>query len=229
MQHRRGKGRYEMKKLAMLAVVLACVLFVAQSAGATDYSIGMMGTGSLMKNGATYSGTFMFGMTGTWTIDVDDSLWPDESDSTARWNYIFDNFFLTYDPTPGAKAWYGDFDTNTLAVVPTFEFVTSSPGGTVAGQCTFRILLRDRDGDGLLSQYEKHHDSQIVYTLSVDPNLGTGTFTDYCGHAPISSGNFRFLNPPSVNVLQIVGSFHTEECPSPVEDTTWGTIKALYQ
>ena len=217
-----------MKKLAMSVVVLACVLFVAQSAGATDYSIGLMGSGSLMKNGATYSGTFMYGMTGTWTIDVNDSLWPDESDSTARWNYLWSNFF-TYDDTPGAQAWFGDFDTNTLVEVPTFEFVTTSPGGITAGQCTFRIMLRDWNGDGLLSQSEKHRDSMIVYTFSVNPNLGTGSFADWCGHAPLSSGNFRFVNPPQDNVIQIVGSFHTEECPSPVEDTTWGTIKALYQ
>ena len=85
-----------MKKLALSVVVLACVLFVAQSAGATDYSIGLMGSGSLMKNGATYSGTFMYGMTGTWTIDVNDSLWPDESDSTARWNYLWSNFFTYF-------------------------------------------------------------------------------------------------------------------------------------
>ncbi|MFH1502574.1 MAG: hypothetical protein ABIG03_05975 [Candidatus Eisenbacteria bacterium] len=217
-----------MKKLAMSGVILACVLFVAQPAAATDYSIGLMGNGSLMMNGATYSGTFMFGMTGTWTIDVDDSLWPDQSDSTARWNYLFSNFF-TYDATPGAKAWWGTFDGSTLGSVPTFEFVTSSPGGTVAGVCTFRVMLRDWNGDGLLSQSEKHRDSQIVYTLSVNPNLGTGSFATLCGDGSISSGNFKFVNPPTINVMQLVGHIDVHECPSPVEDTTWSTIKALYQ
>jgi hypothetical protein len=210
--------------------MLACVLFVAQAASATDYNIGLMGSGSLMKNGADYTGTFMFGMTGSWTIDVDDTFWPDESDSNARWTFIWNNFF-TYDDTPGAKAWFGTFDLSTLGTIPTFEFVTASPGGTVAGDCTFRIMIRDWNGDGVLQQSEKHDDSQIVYTLSVNPNLGTGHFAtvgERCGTGSISSGNFRFVNPPEDNIIQIVGILQTNECPSPVEETTWGTIKALY-
>lgn len=218
-----------MKKLAISAVILTCVLFVAQSAAATDYNIGLMGSGSLMKNGADYSGpSFMYGMTGSWSIDVDDSLWPDESDSTARWNYIWTNFFV-YDDTEGAKAWWGDFDGSTLPDAPSFEFVTTVPGGTVAGDITFRIMIRDLNGDGLLAQSEKHRDSQIVYTLSINPNLGTGTFDDWCGYGSMSSGNFRFVNPPADNVIQIAGLLKTEECPSPVEDATWGAIKALYK
>ncbi len=217
-----------MKKLAISAVILVCVLFVAQTAAATDYSIGLMGSGSLMMNGAMYGGSFMFGMTGAWTIDVDDSLWPDASDSTARWNYLWTNYF-TYDDTAGAKAWWGLFDGTTLPTVPWFEFVTTSPGGTVAGDCTFRIMIRDWNGDGLLSQSEKHKDSQIVYTLSINPDLGTDAFVDMCGHGSISSGNFKFVNPPQMNIIQLVGHLDVQECPSPVEDTTWGTIKALYQ
>lgn len=216
-----------MKKLATTAVILACALLISQAAAAATYNCGLMGSGSLMSSGATYSGTFMFGMTGTWTIDVDDSLWPDASDSNARWNYLWTNFF-TYDGTPGAEAWWGTFDLATLGSIPTFEFVTSSPGGTVAGDCTFRIMIRDWSGDGVLSQTEKHHDSQIVFTFSVNPDLGTGVFADWCGDGSSSSGNFRFVNPPDINIIEIVGFVRTNECPSPVNDTTWGTIKALY-
>ncbi len=216
-----------MKKLATTAVILACALLVSQAAVATTYNCALMGSGSLMANGATYSGSFPSGMSGTWTIDVDDSLWPGASDSTARWNYLWTNFF-TYDSTPGAQAWWGTFDLNTLGSIPTFEFVTSSPGGTVAGDCTFRIMIRDWISDGVLSQSEKHHDSQITFTFSVNPDLGTGVFADWCGDGSFASGNFRFVNPPAVNVIQVPGLIRTNECPSPVEDTTWGTIKALY-
>ncbi|MBD3348080.1 MAG: hypothetical protein GF400_02650 [Candidatus Eisenbacteria bacterium] len=215
-----------MKKLVIAAATLACVLFVAQAAFATSYSIGLTGSGSLMKNGATYSGTFMFGMSGTWTIDIDDSLWPDESDSNARWDYIWSVF--EYDDTVGAKAWYGTFSQATIGATPTFEFVTTSPGGTVAGDCTFRIMIRDWSGDGVLQQREKHDDSQIVYTLSIDPTRGTGIFENWCGYGSISSGNFRFVNPPQDNMLEIAGQLITEECPSPVEESSWSTIKALY-
>jgi hypothetical protein len=215
-----------MKNLVIAVVVLACMLFVAQGASATNYTAGLMGTGSLMQDGATYSGTFMFGMSGSWTIDVDDSLWPAAADSNARWDYLWD--FFEYDDTPGAKAWFGTFDYATLGSVPTFEFVTTNPGGTVAGDCTFRIMLRDWNGDGVLQQSEKHADSQLVYTLSINPELGTGTFENWCGYGSISAGNFKFINPPGINNIQIVGPLVTEECPSPVEATTWGTIKALY-
>ncbi len=218
-----------MKKLALTAVTLACALLVSQAAFATTYGCGLMGSGSLMANGATYTGSFMYGMSGTWTIDVDDSLWPDAADSNARWDYIWNTFFAgNYDDTPGAQAWWGTFDLTTLGSIPTFEFVTSSPGGTVAGDCTFRIMIRDWISDGVLSQSEKHRDSQIVFTMSINPDLGTGVFENWCGHGSFSSGNFRFVNPPLVNQLQIVGQLQTNECPSPVENTSWGTIKALY-
>jgi len=219
-----------MKKLAMTAVTLACTLLVSQAALAVTYNSGLMGSGSLMADGATYTGTFMFGMTGTWTIDVDDSLWPDAADSTARWNYIWTTFFAdNYDDTYGAEAWWGTFDLQTLGSIPTFEFVTSgTPNGVVGGDCTFKIMIRDWSGDGTLSQSEKHRDSQIVYTMSINPDKGTGTFQDWCGHGSFSSGNFKFVNPPQLNVLQVIGQLQTEDCPSPVEDATWGTIKALY-
>ena len=215
-----------MKKLVIAAAVLACMLFVVQAATAADYNIGLMGTGSLLMNGATYSGTFMYGMSGTWTIDVDDTLWPDEADSNARWDYLWD--FFVYDDTPGANAWFGNFDFATLGTVPSFEFVTTSPGGTVASDCTFRIMIRDWNGDGVLQQTEKHGDNNITYTTSINPELGTGEFENWCGYGSISSGNFKFRNPDFLNTIQIVGSLHTQECPSPVEQTTWGTIKALY-
>jgi hypothetical protein len=65
-------------------------------------------------------------------------------------------------------------------------------------------------------------------TLSINPDLGTGSFAELCGHGSVSSGNMNFVNPPAVDVLQIVGQLQTYTCPSPVEDATWGSIKALY-
>jgi hypothetical protein len=219
-----GKEMCEMKKLAISAMLIALVLLAAQTASATVYNVGLMGSGSLMNGGATYSGTFLFGLSGTWTIDVNDSLWPVASDSTARWDYLW-NFF-EYDDTQGGEAWFATFDLNTLGSIPTFEFVTTD--GVLAGDCTFRIMIRDWNGDGVLSQTEKHHDLQIVYTLSVNPDLGTGDFTGWCGDGSMSAFDFRFVNPPDADAIQIMGRVETKECPSPVEQTTWGTIKALY-
>jgi len=214
-----------MKRLAISVATLALVLFAAQMAFASEnIGVGLMGSGSLMKNGATYSGTFMFGLSGTWTIDVDDSLWPDDSDSTARWNYLWD--FFVYDDTPGGEAWFGTFDLSTLGSIPTFEF--DSTRGMLAGDCTYRIMIRDWNGDGVLSQREKHQQQQLTYTLSINPDLGTSDFDDMCGHGSITSYSFKFINPPDDNDLDIMGQLQLNECPSPVEETTWGTIKSLY-
>ena len=215
-----------MKRIVYASVVFALVVLGAQTAAATN--IGLMGFGSYMTNGADYAGTFMFGMSGTWSIDVDDSLWPDQADSTARFNYIWDTYFADhYDATVGAQAWYGYFDGHTLPTVPHFQFDTTS--GTIGGDCTLVIMVRDWVSNGVLSMSEKHHALQMTATLSVNPDIGTDSFFDLCGDGSISSGNFKFVNPPSVNSLQIVGQINPQPCPSAVEETTWGTIKALYE
>jgi hypothetical protein len=219
-----------MKRLTCAATVLLAVLFVVQPAAATSYSIGLNGLGSFMKNGASYSGTFLFGMAGTWVIDLDDSLWPAQSDSTARFNYIWQTFFAGhYDNTVGAEAWYGYFNGLTLPTTPKFTFTTTTPGGVLAGDITLTILMRDWYADGILSQAEKHKNSNLSATVSVNPALGTGAFLNLCGHGSVSSGNFNFVNPPLDDVIQIMGQVQTYNCPTPVEDTTWGTIKSLYK
>ena len=82
-----------MKRLTFAAVLLAFALLVVQTAAADDaYMVGMQGVGSLMKSPVVYSGNFMFGLIGTWEITLDDSMWPDQADSTARFDYIWDNF-----------------------------------------------------------------------------------------------------------------------------------------
>jgi hypothetical protein len=63
----------------------------------------------------------------------------------------------------------------------------------------------------------------------VNPDLGTGAFVHLCGHGSVSSGNFNFRNPPLDDAIQIMGQIQTYGCPTPVEDTTWGTIKSLYK
>jgi hypothetical protein len=224
----KGKEQGEMRRLAFAAVVLVAVLFIAQSAAATSFMLN--GSGSLMKNGATYSGTFLSGMTGTWTIDLDDSLWPADSDSTARFNYIWQTFFAGhYDGTVGAQGWWGFFNGATLPTTPQFAFNTTSPGGIIAGDITITILIRDGYSDGILSQSEKHRNSQLSGTLNVNPALGTGTFVNLCGDGSLSSGNFNFHNLPKLDTIQLVGQITTYVCPSPVENTTWGTVKALYR
>lgn len=217
-----------MNRLTLAAALLAIFAFVALPAHADDsWFVGLNGSGSLLDNAPDYAGTFMFGMTGDWTIEIDDSLWP--APGPARFDYLWETFFADhYDDTPGAKAWYGTFDGLTLPSTPTFEFNTTSPGGFLAGDITFRIMVRDQNGNAVLEDVEKYDNHNLNATISVNPDFGTGYFMISCGHGSIASGNFNFVDPPAVDVLQITGQLQTYPCPSPTDETSWGTIKAMY-
>jgi hypothetical protein len=220
-----------MKRLTYAVVVLAFALLVVQTAAADDsYMVGMQGLGSLMESPIVYSGNFMFGLVGSWEITVDDSMWPDPADSTARFDYIWDTFFAGhYLDVTGAESWTGYFNGATLMATPHFRFDSISPAGVLEGDITFSILVRDWYADEILSQQEKHGNLNMSATVNVNPGLGQGYFEDTCGHGSVSSGNFNFHNPPMKDNLQIVGQLQTYTCPSPVEDSTWGAMKALYR
>ena len=217
-----------MKRLMFTAVLLAFALLVVQTA--TAQMIGMQGVGSLMKSPVVYSGTFMFGLAGSWEITLDDSTWPDAADSTARFDYIWNTFFAdNYLDQLNAESWTGYFDSATLIAAPHFRFDTSAPLGVIEGDIRFSILVFDWYADGILSQQEKHHDLNLSATLNVNSTLGHGAFENMCGHGSISTGVFNFVNPPLDDSVQIVGQFQTYICPSPVEEMTWGAVKALFE
>ena len=219
-----------MRNLVITAVVLVLALAFAQPVLADAYMLGYSGSGSFMMSPVVYSGTFMFGGAGTWTWTIDDSLWPSASDSTARFNYIWETFFAgNYDDTVGAEAWYGYFDGNTLPTAPRFSYNMTTPSGHVEGTMAVVILIRDWYADGILSQNEKHRNNNLSGTFSVDPMLGTGYFFEKCGHGSFSTGNFNFVNPPLLDSITATGQMQIYACPSPVENETWGAIKALYR
>lgn len=219
-----------MRKLTFAAVVLALVLFTVAPAAADSYTFGASGLGSLMKSPVVYSGTFMFGVSGTWEFEIDDSLWPDPADSTARFDYIWSTFFAdNYDNTSGAQSWFGYFNSSTLPSPPTFAFDLTTPAGYLSGDISFVIMMRDWYADGILDQSEKHRNNQISGTFLLSPDLGTGFFEHHCGNGSMSAGNFNFVNPPLDDSVMFMGQFSSEYCGSPVEDSSWGIIKALYK
>ncbi len=219
-----------MRKIILVAVVLSLVLFTVVPAAADSYTFGASGLGSLMKSPVVYSGVFLFGVSGTWEFQIDDSLWPDPADSTARFDYIWDTFFVdNYDSTTGAESWFGYFSGSTLPTAPTFDFNLTAPAGQISGDISFVILMRDWYADGILDQSEKHRNNQIAGTLILSPELGVGFFADHCGDGSMSAGNFNFVNPPLDDSVTFMGQFSSEFCGSPVEDSSWGNIKALYK
>jgi hypothetical protein len=215
----------------MVCLSVMVLLCSAQAYG-DFYNVQLSGAGGFMLNGADYAGVIDAGMVGTWTLEIDDSLWPDESDSTARFNYIWDTFFAgNYNDITGGEHWLGHFNSSTLPSTPLLTLDTTVPGGTLGMNTSFTILVRDYYADGILSQDEKHHDCQMNLTYSVEVTLGTGAFEDYCGDGSGSNGSFNFINPPDEDLLEFpfFNQINTWFCGAPVEDSTWGTIKALYR
>jgi hypothetical protein len=193
------------------------------------YNMQLDGTGGLMLDGVEYKGDIVFGMVGTWTLEVDDSLWPDASDTVARFDYIWKTFFAaSYDTTAGQESWRGYFDGSTLPSVPRLTLHTDDPGGELVSNASFVVLMRDYNGDGVLSQSEKHHTCQLSMTCSVETPPCTGHFYDYCGNGSLGSGNFNFTNAPSADTMTLVSQFKVWYCGTPVSRSSWGAIKARF-
>jgi len=214
-----------------IALLSVSLLVFAAVAGAETYMPLLDGGGGMMLNGATYDGDILAGgMTGTWELDFDDSLWPDESDSTARFDYIWTMFFeANYDGTSGQESWRGYFDGTTLPTAPRMSFFTTAPGGTLTTNASVTVLIRDYNGDMVLQQSEKHHNSQVAITVSVETPECTGYFYEYCGDGSFGSGVFNFVNPPAEDEITMNGQLQVNYCGAPVEDGSWGAIKALFR
>lgn len=220
-----------MRPVAIAVLSVSLLLFSVLAHGQVEYfTVRLDGTGGLMLNDADYAGALSLQMTGSWDLDVDDSLWPDESDSTARFDYIWDTFFAdNYDPTPDQQAWWGYFDGATLPSVPKLTFDTAVPGGMLVSNASFIVLVRDYNGDGELSQYEKHHACQVSMTISVETPLCTGYFEDYCGNGSLGAGDLNFVNPPAFDEIMFMGQVQVWDCGALVNESTWAAVKALYR
>jgi hypothetical protein len=223
---------HQMKMATIGGVLVAALVGASLAAAQTPYNFVLDGSGSLLLDDPTYSGDIVGQLLGTFTITIDDTGWPGENDvNPTRFEYIWDTFFAAnYDTTPGAAAWFGDFDAQTLPGAPQFVFDTSIPGGILAGDISIRILVRDWDGDQVLDPVEKYDDHQLNASLNVNPFLGTGAFVEICGYGSLGSGEFNFVDPPGVDEAQFPGLVFLDECPpQPVEPSTWTAVKALFR
>jgi hypothetical protein len=194
------------------------------------YDMQLDGSGGLLLDGVEYVGDIFYGMDGSWTLEVDDSLWPDATDSTARFDYIWDTFFAShYDSTQGLTGWRARFDRTTLPTPPLLTLESDLPVGSLVMSESLSVLVRDYDGDGVLSQSEKHHTCQISMTGSVESPLCTGHFTDYCGNGRLGAGDFNFVNPPYSDELTLTAQIKVWYCGTAVIRSDWGAIKALFR
>jgi len=198
---------------SLVVLCLLTAVLVATSAADTHFVV-LSGSGSLLIDRAEYAGTIMSGFTGTWKLQVDNKKWPAASASGERSEFFWESFFEdNYDGTPGSEAWYGYFDGSTLRTTPRFYLDTVEPKGHLQADASLVVMVRDMNGDGVLSADEKDRNCQLTMTLVVDSSEGKGVFRNMCGTGALGSGDLNFVEPPGKDDIQIVGSVSVETCP----------------
>jgi hypothetical protein len=214
----------------MLTVVLLVGASIAQAQTPTHIEYAFDGTGNFMVSPVQYSGTIISGeptlVGGTWTLNVDDTGWPPDTDKLVRWNYIDATYFSpNYDNV--YYTWTGVFDENSTASQPTWT--SGHTLGTLSGTAALQITISDFDLDGVIDTDERGF-WNFSGTLIVVKN-GTGIFAGYCG---LGSFSGYTTNPDPANWADdVIGNGYTvldiEDCSIPTEDITWGQVKKLYE
>jgi hypothetical protein len=162
---------------------------------------------------------------GYWSLMVDDSGWPADTNKPARWSYIDATYYApNYDPF--VFTWTGTFDANTTASEPIWT-AGKSGVGEMGGTASLQMTISDFDVDGVIDPDER---AFIIFsgTLIVVKN-GLALFAGYCG---LGSYSGYSSNPDPVNWADDVFSGTTildiEDCSVPTNNVSWGHIKSLY-
>ncbi len=212
-----------------LVIVLA-VLVMATVACAQDTFVWFFGVGNgdFMDSPPTFVGSMDAGgdiTAGSWTITIPDAGWP--TDPVLRAQYIWDTFYAANYTAGTPGYWKGYFDTNHgLPEMNALAIVDDTNGGTMTGVCTIEIQVDDANNDGVLDAGEFCAGSMTGIVIII--RNGEGVYDGMCG-----TGNFfgtYSKNCPSTLETWNYGMYlYLDDCSTPVESTTWGVIKSLYQ
>jgi hypothetical protein len=228
------KGKDAMKRTAIGIVAFGCVIVLgafsatAQAPSHMDFTVD--GTTNFLSTPVLFDGTVTDGEPmlngGYWSILVDDTGWPGVGDPQTRWNYIAATYYNpNYDPMLGT--WTAVFDSSTTNSSPWWE--TGKSGvGKLTGVATLQMTIQDYNFDGVIDPDERGF---IIFsgTLIVVKN-GEGIFAGYCGLGSYSGSQY---NPDPYNWADDIFSGRTildiEDCSVPVQEVSWGHIKAQYR
>jgi hypothetical protein len=187
-----------------------------------------VGNGDFMDSPPVFAGSMDAGgmiADGAWSITIPDAGWPLEA--AARYSYIWETFYANnYTPgTPGF--WKGHFDVaHGLPELNALTVVDDTNGGTMYGTCTIEIQVLDQNSNGQLDQGEFCNGSLTGLVIIV--REGEGIYDGMCG-----TGNYfgTYIKdcPTTIETWNFGMYLWLEDCSTPVEETTWGCIKALYQ
>jgi hypothetical protein len=161
---------------------------------------------------------------GFWTLQIDDTGWPADTDKAARRSYIEATYFI---PNYDFGFWTATFDENTTNSAP-FWSAGKAGVGSMTGTATTQITIEDLNFNGVIDPDERAF-SIFSGTLIVVKN-GDGLFAGFCG---IGSYSGALVNPDPANYADEIYSGSTildvEECSVPVEEVTWGQVKSMYR
>jgi len=220
-----------MKKTVMGLFAFSFVIMIgaisANAAIPSHMVFDVEGTSNFMVSPVVFDGTVTAGepllLGGYWTLSVDDTGWPADTDQQARWDYIAATYYY---PNYDSGNWTATFDGNTTASPP--NWATGSGAGSMTGTATLQMTILDFDFDEVIDPDERAF-NVFSGTLIVVKN-GEGMFAGYCGLGSYS-GSLSNSDPMNFVDDDFSGStvLDVEDCSVPVEEVTWGHIKANYR
>jgi len=213
-----------------IGCIMLLAAFSANAQVPSHMVFDVSGTTNFMVSPVYFDGAVTAGepllVGGYWTLTVDDTGWPADTDKQARWDYIAANYYLpNYDPF--SFSWTATFDENTTNSSPIWT--TGKSGvGMLTGTATLQMTMTDFDFDQTIDPDER---AFVIFsgTLIVVKN-GEGLFAGYCGLGSYSGFS---SNPDPVNFADDTFDGTTildvQDCGVPVQAVSWGHVKSLYQ
>jgi len=211
-----------------LLIVLAVVAFATAAYGETFVWFYGVGAGDFMDSPVEFGGAMDPGgdiIDGSWAITVPDAGWPTEA--AARYSHIWNTFYAPNYSAGNPSFWTGYFDIEHGASdMNGLSIIDNTNGGTMTGVCSVQIQVQDINNNGVLDEGE--FCSGSLSGLVIIIRNGEGVYDGMCG-----TGNYfgsYVKDCPGTTETWNYGMYlWLEDCTTPVEDVTWGSIKALYQ
>jgi len=186
------------------------------------------GTGDFMDSPVVFGGDMDPGgdiSDGSWAITIPDAGWP--TDPVDRSTYIWNTFYAPNYTAGNPSFWTGYFDTEHGATdMNDLSIIDDTNVGTMVGICSVQIQVQDTDNDGVLDEGE--FCSGSLSGLVIIIRNGTGVYDGMCGTGNYF-GSYMKDCPATTETWNFGMYLWLEDCTTPVQDATWGSIKALYQ
>ncbi|MCD4690611.1 hypothetical protein K8S17_04040 [bacterium] len=211
-------------------VIVLAILAMATVACAQETFVWFFGVGNgdFMDSPPTFVGAMDPGgdiTAGSWTITIPDAGWP--TDPVLRYQHIWDTFYAGNYTVGTPGYWKGYFDTNHgLPEMNTLSIIDDTNGGSMTGVCTIEIQVDDANNDTVLDEGEFCSGSMTGMVIII--RNGEGCYDGMCG-----TGNYfgTYVKdcPGTYETWNFGMYLYLDDCSTPVENSSWGLIKSLYQ